>query len=185
MYCKIEDDKNVNFSTKFVSVRFAGKTYFVFKFFPRMVDGGVYITTNPSPEHHSTSKSKVKEISEEIKPLREFEAGNRLFDDISGSSKNKHVNQFFVRVKLNVSCIFNLSQSYFASPEKTIGKNSTEIVLFKQTLNDVEKVYKDFRWHDMSYMSSSTEENLSYLYFDRSQKKFERRYCICNGSKIT
>ena len=47
----------------------------------------IYIITKSPPEQYTNSEIKIKEISDEIKPLDEHENGIIVFDDILGSSK--------------------------------------------------------------------------------------------------
>ena len=49
-------------------------------------------------------------------------------------------------------CMFIiLSQSCFDLPKTTIRNNSNIIILFQQTLKDVEHIYRDIAGFDMSY----------------------------------
>ena len=49
-----------------------------------------------TPEQYSYSKIRIKEISDEIKPLSEYENGIIVFDDILGSSSSRFIDQFFL-----------------------------------------------------------------------------------------
>ena len=97
------------------------------------------ITKSP-PEQYSNSKIKMKEISDEIKPLNEYENGIIVFDDILGSSNSRFIDQFLIRGRHNNLHIYYLSQSYFDSPKRTIRNNSNKIILFNQTLKDIEHI---------------------------------------------
>ena len=83
-----------------------------------------------------------------------------------------------------------LSQS-FDLPKRTIWNNSNEIILFNQTLKNIENVDRDVGGYDMNYAEykdicrKSWEEDCNYLYFDRSKKRDQGRYCICKESKNT
>ena len=55
------------------------------KVLSRIPDRGVYLITKSPPEHYSNAKSKIKEISDEVKPLNEYQNGISVFDDILGS----------------------------------------------------------------------------------------------------
>ena len=75
--------------------------------------------------------------------------------------------------------------------KRTIRKKSIEIILFKQTLNDIEHIYRDVSRYDISYdefkelCRESWEEDHNYLCIDRSKKRDQGRCCICNESKNT
>ena len=68
---KIENDNNNN-RTLLVGPSFSGKTYLMLKILSRMLDRDVYIITKSPPEQYTNSKIKIKEISDEIKPLNEY-----------------------------------------------------------------------------------------------------------------
>ena len=65
------------------------------KILSRVSDRDIYIITNKPPEQYSNSKIKIKEISDEIKPLNEYGNGIIVFDDILGSSNSRFIDQFF------------------------------------------------------------------------------------------
>ena len=54
----------------------------------RTADRNIYIITKSPPEQYSISKIKIKEISDEIKPLNEYENAVIVFDDILSSSNS-------------------------------------------------------------------------------------------------
>ena len=69
--------------------------------------------------------------------------------------------------------------------------NSNKIILFNQTLKDIEHIYRDVGGYDMSYdefkqiCEKSWEKDYYYLSIERSKEKEQGRYCICNESKNT
>ena len=117
------------------------KTYLMLKILSRISDRDIYIITKSPPEQYSNSKIKIKEISDEIKPLNEYENGIIVFDDILGSSNSRFIDQFFIRGRHNNLDIYYSSQSYFVLPKRTIRNNSNKIILFNQTLKDIEHIY--------------------------------------------
>ena len=76
-------------------------------------------------------------------------------------------------------------------PKRTIRNYRKKILLFNQTLKDIEHIYRDVAGYDMSYdefkelCRKSWEEDYIYLCIDRFKKRDQRRYCICNESKHT
>ena len=72
--------------------------------------------------------------------------------------------------------------------QKTIRNNSNIIILFHQTLNDVEHIYRDIAGFDMSYdefkelCRAVWEEKHNYLRINRLEDKDGSRYRICNES---
>ena len=137
----IENGNNNNNRTLLVGPTFSGKTYLLLKILSRISDRDIYIITKSPPEQYLNSKIKIKEINDEIKPLNEYENGIIVFDDILGSSNSTFIDQFFIRGRYNNLDIYYLSQSYFNLPKRTIRNNSNKIILFNQTLKDIEHIY--------------------------------------------
>ena len=158
------------------------------KFLSRMPYRDICIITKSPPEQYSNSKIKIKEIGDEIEPPNEYESGIKVFDDILGSSNSRFVDQFFIRGRHNNLDIYYLSQYYFDLPKRTIRKHSIKLVLFNQTLKDIEHICRDVAGIDMNYdefkdlCRKSWQEDYNYLYIDRSKKRDQGKYCICNES---
>ena len=143
---KIENGNDINNNrTLLVRPSFSGKTYLMIKLLSRISDRDIYIITKTPPEKYTNSKIKIKEITDEIKPLNEYENGVVVFDDILGSSNIIFIDQFFIRGRHNNLDIYYLSQSYFDLPKRTIRINSNKIILFNQTLKDIEHIYRDLQ----------------------------------------
>ena len=174
-----------------VGPSFSGKTYLMLKILSRISDRDIYIITKSPPHQYTNSKIKIKEITDEIKPLNEYENGIIVFDDVLGSSNSRFIDQFLIRGRHNNLDIYYLSQSYFDLPKRTIRNNSNKIILFNQTLKDIEHKYRDVAGYDMNYdefkdlCRKSWEEDYNYLCIDRSEKRDQERYCICNESRKT
>ena len=131
---KIENGNNNNNNrTLLVGPSFSGKTYLMLKTLSRIPDRDIHIITKSPPEQYTNSKIKIKEISDELKPLIEYENGLIVFDDILGSSNSRFLDKFFVRGRHNILDFFYLLHSYFDLPKSTIRNNSNEILLFIQT----------------------------------------------------
>ena len=141
-----------NNRTLLVGCSFSGKTYFALKKLSRIpLERNIYIITKSPPEQYLNSKIKIEEISDEIKPLNECENAVIVFDDVLGSSNSKYKDQFFIRGRHNIIDIYNLSQSYFNLPKRTIRNNSNKIFLFNQILKVTENIYRDSGGNDLSY----------------------------------
>ena len=67
------------------------------KILSRKPDRDIYIITKSPPEQYTDSKIKIQDISDEIKPLNEYENGIIVFDDILGTSNSRFIDQFFIR----------------------------------------------------------------------------------------
>ena len=176
-----ENGNKNNNRTLLVGPSFSGKTYLMLKILSRISDRDICIITKSTLEQYTNSKFKIKEINDEHKPLNEYENGIIVFDDILGSSNSGFIDQFFIRGRHNKLDIYYLSQSYFDLPKRTIRNNSNKIILFTQTLKDIEHIYRDVAGYDMNYdefkdlCRKSWEEDYNYLYIDRSKKKRSRK----------
>ena len=73
-------------------------------------------------------------------PLNEYENAIIVFDDILDTSKSKYIDRFFIRGRHNNLDIYYLSQSYFDLPKRSIRDISKKLILFTQTLKDIENI---------------------------------------------
>ena len=71
------------------------------KIFSRIPNRDIYIITKPPPEQYSNSKIKIKQINDEIEPLKEYENGIIVFDNSLSSSSSRFIDQFFIRGRHN------------------------------------------------------------------------------------
>ena len=78
----IENGNNNNNRTLLVGPSFSGKTYLMLKILSRISDRDIYKITKSPSEQYTNTKIKIKEISDEIKPLNDYENGIIVFDDI-------------------------------------------------------------------------------------------------------
>ena len=85
--------------------------------------------------------------------------------------------------------VFSVNQSYFGSPRQSIRNNSDRIILFKQTLRDVQSMYSDIGAYDKKYdeykemCHKARIERLNYLCIDMTKNKNEGKNRIFNESK--
>ena len=72
--------------------------------------------------------------------------------------------------------VYYISQSYFALPRQSIRNNSDRLILFKQTLGDVQSMYYVIGACDMTYdefkeiVRKAWSERFNYLYIDMTKK---------------
>ena len=111
------------------------------KILSRIPNRDIYIITESPPEQDSNAKIKIKEISDEIKPLSEYENGIVFFDEILGSPNSSFIDQFFIRGRENNLANYHLSESFFDLPKRTIKNIGNKKILFYQTLKDIEYIY--------------------------------------------
>ena len=84
-----------------VGPSFPGKTYLMLKFLQRISDRNIYLITKSPPDQYSNSKIKIQELSDEVKPLNEYENAIIVFDGILGSPNGRYIGQFFIRGRHN------------------------------------------------------------------------------------
>ena len=76
-------------------------------------------------------------------------------------------------------------------PRQSIRNNSDRLILFKQTLRDVQSMYHDIGAFDMIYdefkdmCRVAWSEKFNYLCIDMTKNKNEGKYCIFNESRTT
>ena len=105
----------------------------------RIPNRDLFIINKSPPEQYSNSKTKIKEIGDEVKPVNEYENAIIVFDDFLGSSNSKLTDQFYFRGQHNSLDFYYLSQSYFELPKRTMRNNSRKTNLFNQTLIVIER----------------------------------------------
>ena len=130
---------------------FSGKSCLGLKIFWWKPDWDTYISIKFPPEQFLNSKNKIKEIGEEIRPLNELENAIIVFDDVLVSSKSRYIVQLFKRWKHTNYDMNYLSQSCFELAKRSKKNISNKTILFNQTLNGFENIYRDIGGYDMSY----------------------------------
>ena len=105
-----------------------------------------------SPEQYEDVELYIQgiEVEENVGDLEEYRGCCVVFDDMLDSNQ-KLIDPFFTRGRHKSCDVYYLCQSYFDAPKKTVRNNSNIIILFQQTLKDVEHIYRDIAGFDMSY----------------------------------
>ena len=142
-----------------------------------------------SPEQYNKIEIEDVSVEEDLgdKSIQDFQNCCVVFDDMLDTSQ-KLIDPFFTRGRHNDLDVYYLSQSYFDLPKRTIRNNSNIIILFQQTLKDVEHIYRDIAGFDMSYdefkelCREAWRERYNYLLINRLEDKNGSRYKICNES---
>ena len=143
-----------------------------------------------SPEQYNKIEIDVS-VEEDLgdKSIQDFQNCCVVFDDMLDSNQ-KLIDPFFTRGRHNDLDVYYLSQSYFDLSERTIRNNSNIIILFQQTLKDVEHIYRDIAGFDMSndeFKSLCREawrDPYNYLLINRLEDKNGSKYMICNESNL-
>ena len=142
-----------------------------------------------SPEQYNKIEIEDVSVEEDLgdKSIQDFQNCCVVFDDMLDSNQ-KLIDPFFTRGRHNDLDVYYLSQSYFDLPKRTIRNNSNIIILFQQTLKDVEHIYRDIAGFDMSndeFKSLCREawrDPYNYLLINRLEDKNGSKYIICNES---
>ena len=144
-----------------------------------------------SPEQYNKIEIEDVSVEEDLgdKSFQGFQNCCVVFDDMLDSNQ-KLIDPFFTRGRHNDLDVYYLSQSYFDLPKRTIRNNSNIIILFQQTLKDVEHIYRDIAGFDMSndeFKSLCREawrDPYNYLLINRLEDKNGKKYMICNESNL-
>ena len=87
--------------------------------------------------------------------------------------------------------VFHVSWSYFGLPRQSITNNSVRLILFKQTLRDVQIMYYHIGAYDMKYdeykemCHEAWSGRFNYLCIDMTKNKNDGKNRIFNESKNT
>ena len=160
-----------------------GKTFYMLKVLEKIGDQRPIHIINRSPNQYLNYKT-----SNEIKPIHKYKGSVVIFDDMLGAKNSSQIDEFFMRGRHENIDVYYISQSYFALPRQSIRNNIDRLILFKQTLRDVQSMYYDIGAYDMNYdefklmCHKAWDERFNYLYIDMT-KKNEGKYRIFNESK--
>ena len=186
-------DNNCN-RTLIVGPSFCGKTHLLLNKLQliRLDDNKrkFHIITR-SPEQYSNIEIEQVKVEEylEDKSIQDFQNCCVVFDDMLDTSQ-KLIDPFFTRGRHNDLDVYYLSQSYFDLPKRTIRNNSNIIILFQQTLKDVEHIYRDIAGFDMSYdefkslCKEAWRDKYNYSLINRLEDKNGSKYMICDESNL-
>ena len=88
-----------------------------------------------------------------------------------GAQNSSQIDEFFTRGRLEDLDVYYISHGDFALPRRSIRNNSDRLILFEQTLRDVQNMYNDIGAYDMKYdefkemcYKAWTEKNQISLY---------------------
>ena len=135
-----------------------------------------------SPEQYSNFELEEVSVVEDLedRTVQDFQNCCVVFDDMLDSNQ-KLIDPFFTRGRHNDLDVYYLSQSYFDLPKTTIRNNSNIIILFQQTLKDVEHIYRDIAGFDMSHdefkslCREAWREKYNYLLMNKLEDKNDKK----------
>ena len=169
-----------------IGPRNVGKTYYMLKVLEKIGNKRPILIITRSPNQYPNYKT-----STEIKPINKYKESVVIFDDMLGAKTSSQIDEFFTRGRREDIDVYYISQSYFALPRQSIRNNSDRLILFKQTLRDVQSMYYDIGAYDMNYdefkqmCHKAWDEKYNYLCIDMTKNKNEGKYRIFNESKTT
>ena len=188
----IENVNNKNLSTYenranvIIGPRNVGKTYFMLKVLEKIGNKRPIHIITRSPNQYPNHKT-----SNEIKPINKYKGSVVIFDDMLGARNSCQIDEFLTRGRHEDLDVYYISQSYFALPRQSIRNNSDRLILFKQTLRDVQSMYHDIGAYDMKYdefkemCHKAWSERFNYLCIDVTKNRDNGKYRIFNESKTT
>ena len=163
-----------------------GETHYMLKILEKIGNKKPIPIITRSPNQYPNYKT-----STEIKPISKYKGSIVTFDDMLGARNSSQIDEFFTRGRHADLDVYYISQSYFGLPRQSIRNNSDILILFKQTLRDVQSMYYDIGAYDLKYdefkemCHKAWDEKFNYLCIDMSKKKNEGEYRIFNESKTT
>ena len=163
-----------------------GKTFYMLKVLEKIGNQKPIHIITRSPNQYPNYKT-----SNEIKPINKYSGSVVIFDDILGAKNISQIDEFFTRGRHEDLDVYYISQSYFALPRQSIRNNSDRLILFKQTLRDVQSMYYDIGAYDMKYdefkemCHKAWSERYNSLCIDMIKNKNDGKYRIFNESKTT
>ena len=169
-----------------IGPRNVGKTFYMLKVLEKIGDQRPIHIITRSPNQYPNYKT-----SNEIKPIDKYKGSVVIFDDMLGAKNSSQIDEFFTRGRHEDLDVYYISQSYFGLPRQSIRNNSDRLILFKQTLRDVQSMYYDIGAYDMKYdefkemCHKAWDEKYNYLCIDMTENKNEGKYRIFNESKPT
>ena len=108
-----------------------------------------------------------------------------------GARNNSQMNDFYTRIRQGNLEVYYISRSYFALPRQSIRNNCDRLILFKQTLIDVESIYYDIGAYDIKNgefrerCHEAWSEKFNYLCIVITKNKNEGKYRIFKENKNT
>ena len=169
-----------------IGPRNVGKTYYMLKMLGKIGSKRPIHIITRSPNQYPNYKT-----NNEIKPINKYKGSVVIFDDMLWAKNSSQIDEFFTRGRHEDLDVYYISQSYFALPRQSIRNNSDRLILFKQTLRDVQSMYYDIGAYDMNYdefklmCHKAWDEKYNYLCIDMTKNKNEGKYRIFNESKTT
>ena len=160
-----------------IGPRNVGKTYCMLKVLEKIGDKIPYHIITRSPNQYPNYKT-----SNEIKLINKDKGSIVIFDEMLGTRNSPQIDEFFTAGRHQDLDVYYISKSYFALPKQSIRNNSDRLILFKQTLRDVQSMYYDIGAYDMKYdefkemCHRAWSDRFNYLCIDKTTNKDGGKY---------
>ena len=148
------------------------KTYYMLKVLEKISNKRPIHIITISPNQYPNYKT-----SNGIKPINKYKGSVVIFDEMLGARNSSQIDEFSTRGKHEDLDVYYISESYFALPRQSIRNNSDRLMLFKQTLRDVQSTHHDIGAFDMIYdeykemCRVAWSEKFNYLCMDYTKNK--------------
>ena len=129
-----------------IGPRNVGKIFYMLKVLEKIGNKRPIHIKTRSPNQYTNYKT-----STETKPISKYKGSVVIFDDMLGAKNSSLIDEFFTRGRHEDLDVYYISQSYFALPRQSIRNNIDRLILFKQTLRDVQSMYYDDGAYDMNH----------------------------------
>ena len=139
----------------------------------------------------SSNQYPNHKTSNETKAITKCKGSLVIFDDMLGARNSSQINDFYTRGRHEELYVYYISQSFFPLPRQSIRNDCDILILFKQTLRDVQSLYYDIGAYDMKYdefkemCHKAWSEKFNYLSIDMTKNKIKGKYRNLNESKTT
>ena len=108
-----------------------------------------------------------------------------------GAPNSSQIDEVLTRGRHEDLDVCYVGQSYFALPRQSIRNNSDRLILFKQTIRDVQGMFYEIGAYDMNFdefkekCHKAWNERFNYFCIDITKNKNEGKYRIFNERKTT
>ena len=169
-----------------IGPRNVGKTYYMLKILEKIGNRRpIQIITR------SRNQNLNYKTSNEIRPISKYKGSIVIFVDMLVARNSSQIDKFFTRGRHKDFYVYYISQRYFALPRQNIRNNCDRLILFLQTLRDVQSMYYDIGAYDMKYdefkemFHKAWSERFNYPCIDMTKDENDGKYRIFNESKNT
>ena len=138
--------KHENHAYVVIVPRNVGKTYYKLRMLEKIGNKRPIHKITRSPNQYPNYKT-----INEIKPINKYKGSVVIFDDMLGARNSSQIDDFCTRGRHEHLSVFYVSQSYFGLLRQSNRYNSDRLILFRQTISDVQSMYHDIGAYDTNF----------------------------------